>query len=143
MCFYEAQTYPCRKHVLSYTFYYECSWLTTRRLWSIYNNSFSSPASPTPSSSSTFALGSDSASNANSTLNATPKPPAHKSGYHGQTACGPSHTRSRFRNIVVVEKPCPTCGTQPNESPVGGWKWRFVRGEVANESGSSASNPTR
>ncbi|KAF1355364.1 hypothetical protein BDV97DRAFT_395731 [Delphinella strobiligena] len=132
MCFYEAQVYPCRKHIISYILYYECSWLTTRRLWNIYNSNHNprhddellpdADAEQTPYANP---------SKSNSDGKTTPttknlKPNAHRSGYHGQSSCGYGHPRSRWQNIIVVDATCPTCGVRPNQNPIEDPRFKFI-----------------
>lgn len=123
MCYYEAQTYPCRRHMISYTFYYECPWLTTRRIWDSFNDQFFHSPSSKNHNGHRYDLPRD-------TTKPMQKPiPETKLFHKGQEPCNIHHARSHCTNVVVVEKTCPTCGAQGSQSPVRGCRWRFVRGD--------------
>lgn len=127
MCFYEAQVYPCRKHIISYILYYECSWLTTRRLWNLYNEKHG------PKQDDEILPDADAeqipptnTSNSDTTTTKNLKPNPLRSGYHGQSSCGYGHPRSRWQNIIVVDATCPTCGVQPNPNPTESPRFKFI-----------------
>ena len=42
-----------------------------------------------------------------------------------KSGCGPTHRRSRYQNIVIIQQQCPTCGAYPH-SLLATRKWRLV-----------------